>query len=200
MCVMVVLAVTGVVSANLLTNGDFNNPESMDAPTGWTIWCDSGWVNHEVISPAAGLVGVYDGTWQMSLGGDSGGARGIFQVVAGTENEEYTLTMDAGAQDWWLPNGSFYLKFLDAGDTELASHEVDTTAGIHNPDQYDTGIVYQEFNITATAPAGTTQVKVECAEWAGSGTVWFDNAVLVPEPATVAFLGIGCIFFCRRKK
>lgn len=192
---VVVSMVAGMASANLLTNGNFNTALGAE----WSSWGGTGWVNHEIITPAASLVGVYDGTLQMSLGGDGGGSRGMYQTVAGIAGVEYTLDIEAGAQDWWLPNGSAYLKFLDSGGGELASYEIDTTASIHSPDLYDTGVPYQDFSVTATAPVGTTAVKVEIAEWAGSGTVWFDNAVLVPEPATIAILSLGALLIRRKR-
>ena len=109
----------------------------------------------------------------------------MFQTVAGTAGESYTLSLEAGAQDWWWPNGRAYLIFLDAADAELASHEIDTTASIGG---YDVGVPYQDFSITKTAPAGTTQVKVELGEWDGTGTAWFDNVVLTEQGGGVPVL------------
>jgi hypothetical protein len=43
---------------------------------------------------------------------------------------------------------------------------------------YDIGKPYQPYQLSATAPAGTTQAKVEFAAY-GGGSVWFDNAVLM---------------------
>ena len=194
-----VFAITGMASAqNLLINGDFNTTLGAE----WTIWeaDTSGWVNQEVITPAAGLEGVYDGSLQMSLGAGGAGPRGMYQTVAGTAGDEYQLSLDAGAQDWWWPNGSAYLTFLDVLTNELASYEIDTTASISG---FDVGVPYQNFSITETAPAGTTQVKVEIAEWAGTGTAWFDNANLqvVPEPATLGLLGLSglALWIVRRR-
>ena len=167
----------GLPSGNLLLNGDFNATIGGE----WTTWGDAnGWINQEVITPAAAVEGVYDGSLQMTLGASGGGAgsRGMYQTVAGTAGEEYTLGLQAGAQDWWWPNGSAYLKFLGAGSTELASHEIDTTAAFNN---WDVGVAYQHFSITRTAPAGTSQVRVELAEWNGTGSAWFDNVELVVQ-------------------
>jgi aryl-phospho-beta-D-glucosidase BglC (GH1 family) len=172
----------GPSSDNLLINGSFNTPLGAE----WSIWGDLGWVNQEVITPAAGLVGVYDGTLQMSIGdGDNNGSRGMFQTVAGTPGKDYTLSLQAGAQNWWWPNGSAYLIFLNAVDAELGSYEIDTTASISG---YDVGVPYQEFSITRTAPAGTAQVRVELAELNGTGTAWFDNVALVEQGSDVPVL------------
>ena len=197
MTVGLLLLLSGSAEANLLTNGDFNTTLGAE----WGTWGDLGWINQEVVTPAAGLVGVYDGTLQMSIGdGDGNGSRGMFQAVAGTAGLEYSLDLQAGAQDWWWPNGSAYLKFLDGGGAELASHEIDTTADFSN---FDVGVPYQNFSIGAVAPAGTTQVKVELVEWAGSGTVWFDNVSLtaIPEPSSLLLAGCtGLFWFVRRRR
>ncbi|RKY24477.1 MAG: hypothetical protein DRP62_03660 [Planctomycetota bacterium] len=190
---VLMLALALPTQANLLTNGDFNTALGAE----WGIWGDMGWVNQEVITPAPGLEGVYDGTLQMSIGdGDGNGSRGMYQVVAGTAGVEYTLDIQGGAQDWWWPNGKAYLKFLDSCGGELGSYEIDITADFTD---WDMGVPYQDFSISATAPSGTTQVKVDLIEWAGSGTVWFDNAVLTPEPATIAILGLGAMFLRRKR-
>jgi hypothetical protein len=176
-------ALNNAPSGNLLSNGNFNTALGAE----WSTWGDAGgWINQEIISPVPALAGVYDGTLQMTLGaGGGGGPRGMYQTVAGTAGDEYTLSLQAGAQDWWWPNGKAYLKFLDAGSVELASHEINTTASFNN---WDVGVPYQNFAITRTAPAGTTQVKVELVEWAGTGSAWFDNAALTERASTFALL------------
>lgn len=170
------LTMAGNASTNLLSHGDFNTWGVWT--NSWTTWYTNsfGWITQETITPASGLEGVYDGTLQISMGNhDDNSSRGIFQTVAGSAGEEYTLSLQAGAQNWWRPNGSAYLVFLDATDSELASHEIDTTADFNN---WDVGVAYQDFSIAAVAPAGATQVRVELAELNGSGTVWFDNVAL----------------------
>ena len=173
--IIAVFAMTGIAnSQNLLVNGDFNAPLGTN---NWIVWGTetAGWINQEVITPNPSVAGIYDGTLQMSLGSAGNGPRGMYQIVAGIAGDDYTLSLDAGAQDWWWPNGSAYLTFLDVLTNELASYEIDTTASISG---FDVGVPYQNFSITETAPAGTTHVKVELAEWAGTGTVWFDNVLL----------------------
>jgi len=102
--------------------------------------------------------------------------------------------VDAGAQGWWLPTGQIRLFFLDGSNTQLAETQINTTDGIHSPDQYDIGVAYQNWSFSAIAPTGTTQAKVEFAGY-GGGTTWFDNASLtvqaVPEPGSAAMIAIG---------
>lgn len=182
----------GVASAqNLLSDGDFNAPIA----SAWTPWTfGGGYANQETLAPASSVAGIYDGTLQMSLGAAStSGGAGIFQVVSGTAGLTYNLAVAAGAQNWWLPTGQIRLFFLDANNNQLALTQINTTDGIHNPDQYDVGVAFRSWNVSATAPDGTTQVKVEFAGY-GGGSTWFDNAslttVTVPEPSTMAMLAV----------
>lgn len=185
------LLATGLASAaNLLSNGDFNSPNSDDNPTGWTEWTfGSGgpWVQHQIVtSELGGNAGVYDGTYMMKLGAFNGnGMAGIYQIVGGGPNTSYTLTCDAGMQAWWLMYGEIRLIFLDASSTEISRNVVRTTDSIHNEyngglgDKFDVGVVMQHWTNSAISPAGTAFVKVEFeATGDNGGNCWFDNAVL----------------------
>ena len=73
------------------------------------------------------------------------------------------------------------ITFLDASGAQLSTTNVETTTGITG---YDTGLAWSNYTMTAVSPAGTAQVKVEFANHSGTGTAWFDNAVLTaPVPA-----------------
>jgi hypothetical protein len=204
-----VVALTASVThaQNLLLNGDFNLPNSISAPADWIIWSyGSGYANHEILSSSSlidmshGTVhpnntGNYDSTYQMSIGGlDTSSGAGVNQTVAATAGLDYTLSVDAGAQGWWLPTGQIRLFFLDGSNTQLGETQINTTDGIHSPDQYDIGVAYQNWSFSAIAPVGTTQAEVEFAGY-GGGTTWFDNASLtvqtVPEPRSTAMIAIG---------
>lgn len=160
---------TGVVHANLLTNGDFNTTLGSE----WTVTNESGWVNQEIPSVNSTTMGIYDGTLQMTMGDFSEtGYRGMYQTVPGIAGEEYSLSIESGVQDWWWPEGFAYLKFLDAGGFALAIYSIEVTADITD---FDVGVPYSSYSVSETAPVGTTQVRVELAELNASGSIWFDN-------------------------
>ena len=110
------------------------------------------------------------------------------------------LTADSGARAWWRPEGEMRLIFLDASNNVLAQN-TQVTVDPNSWTAYDQGQAWSLFSLTATAPANTTQAKVEfvmnggqVAAW-GGGTVWFDNASLtaVPEPGTLALAAAGAM-------
>jgi PEP-CTERM motif len=210
------LATGAATAQNLLVNGNFNDPASTAAPTGWSTW-DTGsgsWENHEILTSsvlidtadggagAPNNTGIYDGSYQMTLGNNTGSNwEGVYQVVAGTAGLTYTLSVDAGAQGWWWPNGYANLDFLDGSGNQISQAQIVTTTSISG---FNVGVPYQNFTESAIAPAGTAQVKVELEEY-GGGSAWFDNALLttVPEPTTLALLaasGVGLLGWRRFRR
>ena len=187
--------------ANLLINGDFNDPDSIAAPADWSTWSyGGGWANHQTNTAPNLVADGVDGTWYMACGGGGNAGGGVYQVVAATAGLAYTLSVDAGAQAWWRPQGEMRLFFLDAGNNVLLS----TNPVIVAPANYDTGQAWANYSMSALAPAGTTQVKVEFAMNGNEGgTVWFDNAVLtaVPEPHTACLVlgGLAVLSHCIRR-
>jgi len=184
------LATSLAQAANLLSNGDFNSPDSTAAPTSWTTWTSGSggpWTEHQIVTgELGGNAGIYDNTYMMKLGVYNGtGSAGVYQIVGGGPNASYTLTCDAGMQSWWLMYGEIRLIFLDASSAVITNHVVRTTDSIHNEyngglgDKFDTGVVMQRWTNSAVSPAGTAFVKVEFVGiGANGGNTWFDNAVL----------------------
>ncbi|HUJ10006.1 MAG TPA: PEP-CTERM sorting domain-containing protein [Verrucomicrobiae bacterium] len=180
---------------NLLSNGDFNDPNSTAAPADWNLWnYGGGWANHQ--NNTSGPLDGVDGTYYMADGGGSDAGGGEYQIVSGAPGWTYTLTVDSGAQAWWLPYGEMRMFFLDASSNQLAEAFTPTVDPADYGQNYDIPHAWSNYTLTAVAPANTALVKVELAEPNGTGTVWFDNAVLtaVPEPSTVGLVMGGLLF------
>lgn len=197
---LALLAVTGIAGANMLANGDFEIANPAGGALNWYHWSwNTGWSNHEVKAPVAG-----NGTLGLTCGNgwyDGGG--GAYQTVAATAGTTYTLSVDSGADAWWLPTGEMAMIWLDNGGVEIsktARYTVDPAVYGQN---YDIPHPMANYILVGTAPAGTAQVKVEFASRMPGGTggsITFDNAVLIPEPATMILLGLGSLAMLRRKK
>ena len=196
---------------NLLVNGNFNSGAS-----GWsTFTYGGGYASFEIPAKLAGTTAttwpsgwpagagtnaagtgpLYDGTLQLTVGAASGSAGGFaYQTIAAVPNVQYTLTVQAGAENWWLPTGEIRLWFLDGNNAVISSNFVETCLSINNPSQgialYDTGVPYQNWTNSATSPAGTKFLKVELCNPNGTGSAWFDNAYLTApiNPPVIANL------------
>ena len=190
------LVVASAGAQNLLINGDFNSPNGSDAPDSWSLWpYGGGWANHQNDAHT------FDGSFYMAVGGGNAGSSGggLFQIVGALAETTYTLSVESGVDAWWWPQGEMRLFFLDASNNTLADNRLDVTTAITG---YDTGLPWNLYTLTATAPEGTTQAKIEFASQSGTGTVFFDNAVFtaVPEPGALALLAVGSAFLFRRSR
>ena len=197
---------------NLLINADFNGGSS-----GWsTFTYGGGWASFEIPGPLAGTTAttwptgwpggagtnaagtgpLYDGTLQLTCGAAGSGGGFAWQTIAAAPGVQYTLTVQAGAQNWWLPTGEIRLWFLDASSAIITSNFVETCYTLHGSqngglgDFYDVGVPYQNWTNVATAPVGTKFLKVELCNPVGTGSAWFDNAYLTApiDPPTFSKL------------
>lgn len=212
-CGLLAVRPAGASTNNLIVNGDFANGLS-----GWsTFTYGGGWASAEVPGKltgttatqwpsgwpegagtnAAGTGPLYDGTLQFTCGASAGNAGGFaWQTIAAAPNVAYTLTVQAGAENWWLPTGQIRLWFLDANNATISSNFVNTTDSLYNSsngglgDKYDVGVPYQNWTNAATSPAGTKFLKVELCNPNGTGSAWFDNAVLTApiDPPVIGHL------------
>ena len=200
-------------SGNLLVNGSFNSGSAS-----WTTYTSgsSPYASFEIPQPLEGtstnpptwphgqgnswpagagtnfaanpITPLYDGTLQLTCGASGGaGVAMAYQTVAGSPGVTYTLTCQAGAQNWWWPSGEIRLWFLDNTMAVIGSNVVETCLSIT---AYNQGVPYQNFTNVATSPAATKYVKVELGNPTGTGSAWFDNAVLTApnNPPVIANL------------
>jgi len=172
-----ILTATVQAQTNLLRNGNFNS-----SLTGNWIALTSG--------PATGLARIFAGTNSddktpcLEVGetkGTSSGYGEVYQVVPAIPNAAYTLSCASSVPAWWWPQGLMSLEFMDASHHDLQFNSIDCAAAITN---YDTGLPWRNFTITAVSPPGTAMVRVQfyCP---GHGEVFFDNAVLTAFTPTI---------------
>jgi hypothetical protein len=167
-------SITGAPSANLLLNPDFNAPNSGAAPAYWSTWVDAGggWANHENKTEVT-----YDGSYYMVVGGFENQGGGCHQTVPASAGMTYELSVLSGADSWWLPYGEMRMSFLDAVGDQVGYRARPTL----NPPDYgsapDVPHPWAPYTLTAVAPSGTEQVKVEFMS-TGTGSIWYENASL----------------------
>ena len=190
---------SGTVSGqNLILNGSFELPGDSNPATDWQPWSwNAGWANTEQAAWGSG-------SWHIAVGAPGDGGGGYYQIVTASAGISYTLTVDSGADAWWLPTGTMTMFFLDDSDAELGQATRNTVDPAVYGDNYDIPHPWENYSLSATTPAGTAKIKVELAANNATGSVGFDNAVLViPEPAaaSLAVLGwvvlLGCRSRCR---
>ena len=151
LCAALLLSARPAFCQNLLVNGDFNDPESGATATDWTTWSyGGGWANHE---NNAGVT--LNGSYYLVNGGFANAGAGQFQAVPGSAGLSYTLTVDSGADAWWLPYGEMRLFFLDADSNPLAQSIRGTVDPVVYGQNYDIPHPWANYSLTAVAPAGT---------------------------------------------
>jgi hypothetical protein len=197
-CIVLVLAsllCTSANAANLLVNGDFELG-SGNVATSWSGFNSSagGWNNRETANNPI------PGNYLMAIGAAEGYGAGEYQDVAGIAGVTYTLSADASLDAWWKNAGYLKIEFYDAGGTDPVNMVGFAELSPHFAQPgYDTGLPWANYNISGLAPAGTVTVRAMLGTWGEGGTARFDNAVLTPEPATLAILGLGGLLLRRRK-
>ncbi len=183
--ILALLAVSGIASANLLSNGDFalgsnGTTDPDNVALAWSQYNSSGgWNNRETNGNPV------PGDYLMAIGAAGGYGAFAWQDVAGTAGATYQLTADSALDAWWKNAGYLKLEFYDAGGTDPVNM-IGSAESAH-------------WQHSGVAPVGTATVRAMLGTWGEGGTARFDNAVLVPEPATMLLLGLGGLLLRRSK-
>jgi hypothetical protein len=196
---LALLAVTGIASAELLTNGNFEDGPTQntgDGVPGWGTWGWSGWHHDDV--------GRVIDTKAVKFWWDDAGMWQDFAVTPGVTYdfsvEVFNSTIETLIGWNGLIKAEFYNSSIGTDPSQaLLNVELDRYYSATDPvDQWVTIGGSQ----TAPANADIGRIVLLIADWQEtgvSGALNFDNASVVPEPATLALLGLGGLLIRRRR-
>lgn len=211
----------GTAWANLLVNGDLDNPpeHESDVAVGWTLVEPDVDVNNDPVNSATfanfgnHTPGGGRGLWLRSFAGGLGAGSPptvnahLYQDVPGTPGIAYTLSawfrMEAnyaGLNPAAPTQTILALDFLGVGDAVLASVELDIDT------VYVPGNTWQQFPVGGIAPDGTVAVRARASMIDGllqpvnPQSAFVDDFVLLPEPTSAALLALGGLLLLRRRR
>ncbi len=138
----------------------------------------------------------------LNIFGDDNSFTGVFQDAPVTAGTMYTFGGWHAAGTSILDVGvEFRIEWRNSGtDTEVSRTLNGTAAPLP-------GAGYQEFSLTAMAPAGADLARLVYAiqTFGGdgptnNGSIWLDDMSFVPAPGSLALVGMGGLMMARRRR
>ena len=185
---------------NLLSNpgfeeGDTGAINGSGNPTDWQAWGpESGWHHNDA--------GKTIDDKAIKFWWDDAAVWQDFPATAGDDYLYSVMAFNSTGDPLNLWNGLLKAEFYDnlsGSGTPLLEMDIDRYYSASDP--VDTWV---ELSGSVTAPAGAVlgRIILKIADWQESpgGSLNFDNASVVPEPATISLLAVGLACMLRRRR
>ncbi len=204
--VVMAMAIATVAGANLVVNGDWSTGDE----TGWTRWA-AGWGSGETWTVDGGNgnpapAGVTDSTTDSA-------SFGWYQVITTPPVGPYTVSADwegdVGSGGWaevmffTVATGTDPVPAIDAGNAADIAFKKDSWGQNTPPNAWG----WEAASLSPAAGGNNGSVYVSAGEdlvvatkTGNTAAVYFDNIVVVPEPATVLLGLTGLAVVLRRRR